>query len=167
MVRWIEVKQPCNVLNAVPNTFVRTVTPEANTHHLCVDCGRQFIDVETAPKILRLAQSLVVWKCMLTAWVKEAPSPVTFVHQTTVIYCLKQVGKNLAGATPGVAYSITKANKMSGKLWSVQKKKLGSGSRRQLTTRSRGYEMGCCPLDCASAPLHLIGQLWVGQCYEY
>jgi len=36
---------------------------------------------------------------MLTASVKEAPSPVTVVHHTTVIYCLKQVGKNLPGAT--------------------------------------------------------------------
>jgi hypothetical protein len=36
---------------------------------------------------------------MLTALVKEAPSPVTGVHHTTVIYCLKQVGKNLPRAT--------------------------------------------------------------------
>ena len=40
-------------------------------------------------------------------------------------------------------------------------------SRRQLTTRSRASEIGCCPLDCASAALHLIGQLWPEQCYEY
>jgi hypothetical protein len=63
---------------------------------------------------------------MLTASVKEAPSPVTGVHHTTVIYCLKQVGKNLAAATPGLAYSIARANKMSGKVLSVQKK-LASG----------------------------------------
>jgi hypothetical protein len=63
---------------------------------------------------------------MLTASVKEALSPVTVVNQTTVIYCLKQVEKNLPGATPGVGYSIAKANKMSWKLWSVQKK-LASG----------------------------------------
>ena len=36
---------------------------------------------------------------MLTASVKEAPSSVTGVYHTTVIYCLKQVGKNLPGAT--------------------------------------------------------------------
>ena len=50
MVLWIKVKQSCNVLNTVSNTFVRTVTSEVNSHHICVDCGRQFIDVETAPQ---------------------------------------------------------------------------------------------------------------------
>jgi hypothetical protein len=46
----MEVKQSCNVLNAVPNTSVRTVRSEVNTHRICVDCDRQFIDVETAPQ---------------------------------------------------------------------------------------------------------------------
>jgi hypothetical protein len=46
----MEVKQSCNLLNAVPNTSVKTVRSEVKTHHICVDCGRQFIDVETAPQ---------------------------------------------------------------------------------------------------------------------
>ena len=36
----------------------KKVISEVNTHHICVDCGRQFIDVETAPKDIPISSKL-------------------------------------------------------------------------------------------------------------
>ncbi len=69
-------------------------------NHICVNCGRQFIDVYNSPK----GYSDDIKKECLRLYVNgmgfRAIERSTGVHHTTIIYWLKQIGLQLPDAPP-------------------------------------------------------------------
>ena len=69
-------------------------------NHICVDCGRQFIDVYSPPK----GYSEEVKQSCLRSYVNgmgfRAIERDKGVHHTTIIYWLKQIGSILPDAPP-------------------------------------------------------------------
>ena len=69
-------------------------------NHICCDCDRQFIDVYNPPK----GYSDEIKQDCLRLYVNgmgfRAIERSTGVHHTTVIYWLKQIGKQLPDAPP-------------------------------------------------------------------
>ena len=123
MVRWIEVKQSCNVLNAVPNTFVRTVTSEVKTHHICVDCGVSLLMLKQPPKNIAPRSK---YGC-LKMYVNRIGKRGTLASHRCPSHhrdLLPQASGKKSAPRDSVrnAYSSARANQMSGKVLSVQKK---------------------------------------------
>ena len=67
-------------------------------NHICVACGRQFIDVYTAPQGYSDAVKATCLKMYVNGMGFRGIERVTGVHHTTVIYWVKQVGENLPDA---------------------------------------------------------------------
>lgn len=69
-------------------------------HHICVNCGRQFIDVYSQP----LGYSDEIKQECLRSYVNgmgfRAIERAKGVHHTTIIYWVKQVGEKLPDAPP-------------------------------------------------------------------
>ena len=82
----------------VPIISVRTARCEVSTHNICVDCGRQFIDVYTAPQGYSDAMKALCLKMYVNGMGNRCIERVTGVHHTTVISWGKQVGENLPDA---------------------------------------------------------------------
>ena len=76
------------------------VNEEVNSHHICVNCGRQFIDVYSPPK----GYSDEIKQECLRSYVNgmgfRAIERDKGVHHTTVIYWLKQIGEKLPDVPP-------------------------------------------------------------------
>lgn len=71
---------------------------EVSTHHICVVCGRQFIDVYAAPQGYSDDVKATCLKMYVNGMGFRGIERVTGVHHTTVIYWVKQVGENLPNA---------------------------------------------------------------------
>jgi hypothetical protein len=67
-------------------------------NHICVACGRQFIDVYTAPKGYSDEVRATCLKMDVNGMGFRGIERVTGVHHTTVIHWVKQVGERLPDA---------------------------------------------------------------------
>ncbi len=97
----------CSVYTVNLRRLEKTVSDEVNAHHICVKCGRQFIDVYSPPKGYSnevKQECLEVKQECLKAYVNgmglRAIERDKGVHHKTVIYWLKQIGKQLPDAPP-------------------------------------------------------------------
>lgn len=113
----------------------KMVSGEVNAHHICTSCGRQFIAVYDPPK----GYSDAIKQECLTLYVNgmgfRGIERFQGVHHPTVIYWLKQLGKQLPD-TPQESWMNWK------RLW-AQKKLLGGCGRRWIIFASAfwlGYE---------------------------
>jgi transposase-like protein len=61
---------------------------EVNAHHICVACGRQFIDVYTAPQGYPDVVKATCLKMYVNGMGNRCIERVTGVHHTTAIYDL-------------------------------------------------------------------------------
>lgn len=125
----------CNVQSANQLIFGRMESSEVNTHHICVDCGRQFIEhYETS----RGYSDEVKREC-LKMYVNGMGFPgierVKGVHHTTVIYWVKQVGENLPDAYEPERPQVGELDELETFVGS-KKTKFGCGP--QLTTSQLG-----------------------------
>ena len=73
---------------------------EVNSHHICVSCGRQFIDVYSPGKGYSDEIKLECLKAYVNREGFRAIERSKSVHHTTVIYWLKQIGEKLPDAPP-------------------------------------------------------------------
>lgn len=78
----------------------KTVNGEVNAHHICVNCGRQFIDVYNSPKGYSDEIKQECLRLYVNGMGFRAIERSTGVHHTTVIYWLKQIGSQLPDAPP-------------------------------------------------------------------
>lgn len=66
-----------------------------STHHICVDCGRQFIDRYESPQKYSDSVKHECLKMYVNGMGFRAIERVKGVHHTTLIYWVKQVAANL------------------------------------------------------------------------
>ena len=66
-----------------------------STHHICVDCGRQFIEHYESPRKYSDSVKRECLKMYVNGMGFRAIERVKGVHHTTIIYWVKQVAENL------------------------------------------------------------------------
>jgi len=119
----------------VPIIFVRTARCEANAHHICVGCHRQFIDVYTGPKGYSDETKAQCLKMYVNGMGFRGIERVTGVHHTTVITWVRQVGEQLPDVyEPETTPQVGELDELE---TFVKAKKTKSGCGRRLTTSSR------------------------------
>ena len=109
-------------------------------NHICVDCGRQFIDVYTPPSGYSAAMQALCLKMYVNGMGFRGIERVTGVHHTTIISWVKQVGQNLPDAY--APEQIPEVGELDELETFIGAKKTKSGSGRQLTTFGRGSSAG-------------------------
>lgn len=106
-------------------------------NHICVDCRRQFIDVHTPPKGYSGEVKAQCLKMYVNGMGFRGIERVTGVHHTTVITWVRQVGELLPDAyDPETTPQVGELDELE---TFVRSKKTKSGSRRRLTTLSKGF----------------------------
>lgn len=108
---------------------------QGKQNYICVDCRRQFIDTYDAPRTYSEEMKQHCLKLYLNGMGFRAIERVTGVHHTTVIYWVKQVGKQLEDAP--VASEIPQVGELDELEKFVGSKKTRFGCGRQLTTFSQ------------------------------
>ncbi len=123
-------------------------------NHICVRCGRQFIDVYDPPKGYSDDIKQQCLKLYVNGMGFRAIERSTGVHHTTIIYWVKQIGEQLPDAPesdeiPEVGeldeletFVRSKKNKIW--LWlQLAPKNEGSRQHRQLVTPTDNSKHGC------------------------
>lgn len=67
-------------------------------NHICVDCGRQFVERDQTSRGYSDEVKEECWKMYVNGMGLRGIQRVKGVHHTTVIYWVKQVGENLPDA---------------------------------------------------------------------
>jgi len=105
-------------------------------NHICVVCGRQFIDVYAAPQGYSDSVKATCLKMYVNGMGFRGIERVTGVHHTTVIYWVKQVGENLPNAYE--PDSIPEVGELDELETFIGSKNTKSGSGLRLTTSDKG-----------------------------
>lgn len=105
-------------------------------NYICVDCGRQFIEVYAPPQGYSDAVKANCLK-MYVNGIGRGIERVTGVHHTTVINWVKQVGLDLPDAAQ--PDSIPEVGELDELETFVGSKKTKSGSGQQLTTLDKEF----------------------------
>jgi len=105
-------------------------------NHICVACGRQFIDDYAVPQEYSDEVKTMCLKMYVNGMGFRGIERVTGVHHTTVIYWVKQVGENLPNTYE--PDSIPEVGELDELETFVGSKKTKSGSGVQLTTSNKG-----------------------------
>lgn len=101
-------------------------------NHICVECGRQFIDVYTPPKGYSDETKASCLKMYVNGMGFRGIERVTGVHHTTVITWVKQVGERLPDAyAPEIVPAVGELDELE---TFVGSRKTKSGFGRRLTT---------------------------------
>jgi len=104
-------------------------------NHICVACGRQFIDVYTTPKGYSDETRATCLKMYVNGMGFRGIERVTGVHHTTVITWVKQVGERLPDAyDPQTTPEVGELDELE---TFVRSKKTKSGCGQRLTTSSK------------------------------
>ncbi len=110
---------------------------EVNTHHICVVCGRQFIEVYAPPQGYSDEVKAHCLKMYVNGIGFRGIERVTGVHHTTVIYWVKLVGEDLPDAYQ--PDSIPEVGELDELETFVGSKKTKSGSGQRLTTSTQEF----------------------------
>jgi transposase-like protein len=105
-------------------------------NHICVSCGRQFIERYEASRGYSDEVKRECLKMYTNGMGFRGIERVKGVHHTTVIYWVKQVGENLPDAY--APNSIPQVGELDELETFVGSKKTKSGCGRQLTTSRQG-----------------------------
>lgn len=104
-------------------------------NHICVDCGRQFIDKYAPPQGYKPEVKEQCLKMYVNGMGFRGIQRVTGVHHTTVITWVKKIGKSLPDTiAPDVIPDVGELDELE---TFVGKKKTKSGYGRQLTTLTK------------------------------
>jgi transposase-like protein len=104
-------------------------------NHICVDCGRQFIDVYATQKGYSADVKRICLRMYVNGMGFRGIERVTGVHHTTVITWVKQIGELLPDAyAPDVIPDVGELDELE---TFVRSKKTKSGSGRRSTISNR------------------------------
>lgn len=78
----------------------KMASAEVNAHHVCTNCGRQFIDTYSPPKGYSNEKKLECLNAYVNGAGFRAIERQTGVHHTTIINWVKQIGEKLPAAPP-------------------------------------------------------------------
>ena len=106
-------------------------------NHICLQCGRQFIDEYDPPKGYSDEFKRECLEMYLNGMGFRAIERVKGVHHTTVIYWVKQLGQQLPDAPP--INEIPEVSELDELETFVKSKKTKSGYGQQSTTLVKGF----------------------------
>ena len=115
----------------------KSVLRRGKQNHLCVSCGRQFIDVYSPPKGYSDEIKQECLKMYVNGMGFRAIERVTGVHHTTIIYWVKQIGAKLPDAP--APSEIPEVGELDELETFVRSKKRSFGCGQQSTTSVKGF----------------------------
>jgi len=130
-------KTSCSVPNAAEPASVRTANKKVNTHYICKECRRQFINDYAPPVGYSDEFKRECLKMYVNGMGFRGIERVKGVHHTTVITWVKQVGELLPDAyEPEIIPEVGELDELQ---TFVGSKKTKSGCGQRLTTSKKGF----------------------------